>query len=51
MSKISVFPASGTLGTNTINHLLKLVPASQLVLIAGHPEKLAHLSHASATIR
>lgn len=51
MSKIGVFPVSGNLGTNIINHLLKLVPASQLIIIAQHPEKLDHLSCAGATIR
>lgn len=49
--KIGVFPASGGLGTSIVNHLLKLVPATQLVLIARNPDKLAHLSRAGATVR
>lgn len=49
--KIGVFPASGGLGTSIITHLLKLVPATQLVLIARYPEKLAELSRAGATVR
>ncbi|RHZ48378.1 uncharacterized protein CDV56_104855 [Aspergillus thermomutatus] len=49
--KIGVFPASGGLGTSIINHLVKLVPASQLILINRNPEKLAALSREGATIR
>ncbi|EAW13462.1 uncharacterized protein ACLA_055090 [Aspergillus clavatus NRRL 1] len=49
--KIGIFPASGAFATSIINHLLKLVPASQLVLIARNPEKLASLSGAGATVR
>ncbi|PKX93388.1 NmrA-like family protein [Aspergillus novofumigatus IBT 16806] len=49
--KIGVFPASGGLGTSIINHLVKLVPASQLILVARNPEKLASLSREGATIR
>jgi uncharacterized protein YbjT (DUF2867 family) len=49
--KIGVFPASGGLGTSIINHVVKLVPASQLILIARNPEKLASLSREGATIR
>lgn len=49
--KIGIFPASGGLGTSIINHLVKLVPASQLILIARNPEKLASLSREGATIR
>jgi uncharacterized protein YbjT (DUF2867 family) len=49
--KIGVFPASGGLGTSIINHLVKLVPASQLILMARNPEKLASLSREGATIR
>lgn len=49
--KIAVFPASGSLASSTINHLLQLVPASELLLIARYPDKLAHLSRQGATIR
>lgn len=49
--KIGVFPASGSLATSIINHLLRLVPASELLLIARYPDKLAHLSRDGATIR
>lgn len=49
--KIGVFPASGGLGTSIVNHLTKLVPASQLILIARHPEKLSEFSQNGATIR
>ncbi|EYE90507.1 NmrA-like family protein [Aspergillus ruber CBS 135680] len=49
--KIGVFPASGSLAASIINHLLRLVPASELLLIARYPDKLAHLSRDGATIR
>lgn len=49
--KIGVFPASGSLATSIINHLLRLVPASELLLIARYPDKFAHLSRDGATIR
>ncbi|KAJ5198583.1 uncharacterized protein N7498_007700 [Penicillium cinerascens] len=51
MSKIGVFPASGGLGGSIVKHLSKLVPASQLILIARKPEKLAELEKSGATIR
>ncbi|KAI9933526.1 hypothetical protein ASPWEDRAFT_115377 [Aspergillus wentii DTO 134E9] len=51
MSKIGVFPASGGLGSSIVNHLLQLVPASELVLLARHPDKLADVSRAGATVR
>lgn len=50
-AKIGVFPASGGLGTSIITHLLKLVPATQLVLVTRFPEKLAELSRAGAIVR
>lgn len=50
-AKIGVFPASGGLGTSILNHLSKQVPASQLVLIARNPEKLATFEREGATIR
>ncbi|RAL12857.1 NAD(P)-binding protein [Aspergillus homomorphus CBS 101889] len=49
--KIGVFPAAGALGTSTINHLAKQVPASDLVLVARKPETLAELARAGATVR
>ena len=49
--KIGVFPASGALGTSIVKNLTTLGPASQLVLIARHPEKLAEFSKNGATVR
>lgn len=49
--KIGVFPAAGGLGGSTVNHLSKQVPASQLVLIARKPEKLADFEREGATVR
>lgn len=48
---IGAFPASGGLGSSIVNHLKTLVPASQLLLIARHPEKLAASEQAGATTR
>lgn len=50
-ANIGVFPASGGLGGSIVSHISKLVSASQLVLIARHPEKLIDLSRAGATVR
>lgn len=50
-TQIGVFPASGGLGTSIVNHLSKQVPASQLVLIARYPGKLASLKQEGATTR
>ena len=50
-AKIGVFPASGGLGTSIVNHLSKLIPASQLVLIARKPENLENFKRAGATVR
>lgn len=49
--KIGVFPASGGLGGSIVKHILELVPASNLVFIARHPDKLAEVSAAGATVR
>ncbi|KAL4889919.1 NmrA-like family protein [Aspergillus ambiguus] len=51
MTKIGIFPAAGGLGTSILNHLLKLAPVSDLMLIARKPENLAELSRAGATVR
>jgi uncharacterized protein YbjT (DUF2867 family) len=51
MPRIGVFPAAGALGLSITNHLLKLIPASQLVLIARKPESLSREANAGATIR
>ncbi|KAL4792660.1 hypothetical protein BDV19DRAFT_380713 [Aspergillus venezuelensis] len=51
MSRIGVFPAAGGLGSSIIKHLLNLVPASQLILIARKPESLSYAADAGATIR
>ncbi|KAJ5771148.1 uncharacterized protein N7511_003199 [Penicillium nucicola] len=49
--KIGIFPASGAFGTSILNHLARLVPASQLVLIARRPEKLDDFKKQGATVR
>jgi uncharacterized protein YbjT (DUF2867 family) len=49
--KIGVFPASGGLGSSIVNHLTKLIPVSDLILIARHPAKLDDFSRAGATVR
>ncbi|KAJ5513868.1 hypothetical protein N7463_003420 [Penicillium fimorum] len=49
--KIGVFPASGALGSSIVNHLSKLVPESDLILIARRPEKLDEIKQAGATVR
>lgn len=49
--KIGLFPASGALASSTLAHLLRLVPASELILVARYPEKLAALSREGATVR
>ncbi|BCR99251.1 SDR family oxidoreductase [Aspergillus luchuensis] len=51
MTKIGVFPAAGGLGTSILKHLVKLVPASELILIARKPDNLAELTRAGATVR
>jgi putative NADH-flavin reductase len=51
MTKIGVFPASGGLGRSVVNHLTKLVRASQLILIARKPGKLTEFDNAGATVR
>ncbi|KAJ5960675.1 uncharacterized protein N7479_007825 [Penicillium vulpinum] len=48
--KIGVFPASGALGSSIVNHLVKLVPESDLILSARRPEKLQDLKQAGATV-
>ncbi|KAJ5835262.1 hypothetical protein N7447_001288 [Penicillium robsamsonii] len=49
--KIGVFPASGALGSSIVNHLAKLVPESDLILISRRPEKLDDIKQAGATVR
>ncbi|KAL4937347.1 hypothetical protein BDV06DRAFT_74862 [Aspergillus oleicola] len=51
MSRIGVFPAAGGLGSSITKHLLNIVPASQLVLIARKPESLSYADDAGAAIR
>lgn len=48
---IGIFPASGGLGGSIVNHLSKLLPAPQLILVARKPEKLDDLRQAGATVR
>ncbi|KAJ5594657.1 uncharacterized protein N7459_000865 [Penicillium hispanicum] len=50
-TKIGVFPAAGSLGQSIVTNLAALFPASQLILIARHPEKLAELIQAGTTVR
>ncbi|KAJ6076042.1 hypothetical protein N7499_008023 [Penicillium canescens] len=50
-AKIGLFPASGALGTSILNHLSKLLPASQLILIARHPERFDEFKKEGATVR
>lgn len=50
-AKLGVFPASGGLGGSTVKHLLSLVPASNVVLIARNPDKLAAESRQGAVVR
>lgn len=49
--RIGVFPASGGLGTSIVTHLIHLIPASQLVLIARNPAKWSELGDQGATLR
>lgn len=49
--KIGIFPAPGGLGRSIAKHLSKLVPASQLILIARKLEKLDDFRQAGATVR
>ncbi|KAL1881583.1 hypothetical protein Plec18167_003180 [Paecilomyces lecythidis] len=49
--KIGIFPASGGLGGSIVKHILKQVPASNLIFILRHPDKLAEVSAAGATVR
>lgn len=49
--KIGVFPASGGLGSSSVNHLGQLYSASELVLIARSPERLSRFKEAGATVR
>ncbi|KAJ0420261.1 hypothetical protein BJY00DRAFT_284581 [Aspergillus carlsbadensis] len=51
MSRIGIFPAAGALGSSILTHLLDLVPASQLTLIARKPDSLADVAEAGATVR
>ncbi|KAL3458382.1 hypothetical protein BJX64DRAFT_266700, partial [Aspergillus heterothallicus] len=51
MSRIGIFPAAGGLGSSILTHLLDLVPASQLTLIARKPDSLVDAAAAGATIR
>ncbi|KAK0701217.1 hypothetical protein B0T21DRAFT_342899 [Apiosordaria backusii] len=40
MKTIGIFPASGGLGTSTYQHLLKLVPNTNVILISRNPDKV-----------
>ncbi|KAE8155051.1 hypothetical protein BDV25DRAFT_126206 [Aspergillus avenaceus] len=51
MTKVGIFPAAGGLGSSIVNHIVKRVPASDLILIARKPENLVELSRLGATVR
>jgi len=38
--RVGIFPAAGGLGGSTYKHLLKLIPANQVVLISRNPDKV-----------
>lgn len=49
---IGIFPAAGGLGGSTYKHLLKLVPADQVVLISRNPDKVPQeYAQAGAVLR
>ncbi|KAJ5376383.1 hypothetical protein N7509_013269 [Penicillium cosmopolitanum] len=50
-NKLGIFPASGGLGGSTLRHLLRAVPANEVVLVARSPEKLSNEEAAGAIIR
>lgn len=50
-NKLGIFPASGGIGGSTLRHLLGLVPANEVVLVARNPEKLSKEKAAGAIIR
>lgn len=47
--KIAIFPAAGALGTSVYQHVLKLLPAEQVVLITRNPHKIPDKIVASGT--
>lgn len=49
--KLGIFPASGGLGGSTLRHLLGLVPANEVVLVARNPEKLNKEKAAGTIVR
>ncbi|KAJ5338367.1 hypothetical protein N7452_005095 [Penicillium brevicompactum] len=49
--KLGIFPASGGLGGSTLSHLLRLVPANEVVLVARSPEKLKKEEATGAIVR
>lgn len=51
ISRIGVFPAAGGLGGSIIKHLLNLVPASQLTLVARKPDTLSYAADSGTTVR
>ena len=48
---ILITGSTGGLGKETVNALLKLIPAQQIVALARDPEKAAELSAAGVTVR
>ncbi len=40
MRKLAVFPASGSLGSSIITHLLNKINPANITLIVRHPEKI-----------
>jgi NAD(P)H dehydrogenase (quinone) len=51
MTKILVTGATGNIGRMTLQHLLKRLPASDLVGLARDPAKATHLTHEGVEIR
>lgn len=49
--KLGIFPASGGIGGSTLRHVLKLVSAGDVVLVARNPEKLSREENAGAIVR
>lgn len=50
-NKLGIFPAAGGLGGSTLTHLLRLLPANDVVLIARNPDKLSKEKAKGAIIR
>ncbi|KAK4935230.1 hypothetical protein LTR10_023692 [Elasticomyces elasticus] len=40
--KVAIFPAAGKLGTSVYQHITKVLPPEQIILITRHPDKIPH---------